>query len=403
MEKISIDKFRSLKRSLLVIYQQIESEERALLSQEVYDESGFVKIIDYDMEPRDSLKILKPRYKEVIAELVSYDLSDIPFEEWSGISFKDFSPDFSMTGANIDFSLVYCTAGNFKHCNVRNLDCFRVTFLDSNNFDSEVVQAHPTLFASDDVKERFYHRCLTLDDVFHYPDVFKKIDFYYYLESGDRTFVESLLNFISHDLSRVVVENIDAIHYLKKENDFSTFNQYVKKLSKSTLMNRFLDFSIVFKEYIIGEHKLIKNVDDDGNVTYSPPEELSSIIHHVIEHIDSIEDLLRCDDCTLLLDPDQRMIINILRIDNIKRLDKETGFFSSGMFHTFDDFIVSLNSEFFSDIESLLRSHFFPSHILGYKDFIAAIKNYLERAKNNADSSVVDSMLAKIESSSFHS
>lgn len=402
MEKISIDKFRSLKRSLLDLYQQIEFEWRALLNQEVYDENGFVKIIDYSKDPRDSLEILKSRYKAIIAELVSYDLSDIPFEEWSGISFNSFFPDFSMTGANIDFSLVYCTAGNFKHCNVRNLDCFKATFLDQNSFDSEVVQANPALFVSDDVKDRFYHNNLTLDDIYNYPDIFKNIHFYSSLCSDDKALLKDLSNIFYYDFSGVIIKNIDAIYYLKKENDFSTFNQYANKLSQDTLMEHFLDFSIVFKEYIIGEHKLIKNVDDDGNATYSPPEELSSIIHPVIEHIDSIEDLLCCDDCTLVLDSDQRMIINILGIDNIKRLDKETGFFSSGVFHTFDDFIVSLNSEFFYDIESLSYGLFLHSHSLDYKDFIAAIKNYLERAKSNADSSVIDSMLAKIESSSFH-
>ncbi len=103
--------------------------------------------------------------------LLSYDLSDIPFEAWEGMSIvaDESRPiDFSNTKANIDFALVeYTGHGNFHGCNVRNLSKLGRK-LNVKDFDEETIKANASLFLSDSFSEEFkakyYQGMLTISD-----------------------------------------------------------------------------------------------------------------------------------------------------------------------------------------------------------------------------------------------
>lgn len=103
---------------------------------------------------------------------MSYDLSDIPFEEWQGFQIKSNKihvADFSKTSANIDFGIVdYFGNGSFKGCNVRNLNKIKGQ-LNPNDFDKQTIQNNSFLFLTDifdnEFKEKYYRGTLTIDDL----------------------------------------------------------------------------------------------------------------------------------------------------------------------------------------------------------------------------------------------
>ncbi len=90
--------------------------------------------------------------------LLSCDLSNIPFEEWTDftiLSDKDHYVDFSKTKANIDFSIIhYYGNANFVGCNVRHLDDIK-KILRRQDFDQKTIQENPYLFLSESFSDEF--------------------------------------------------------------------------------------------------------------------------------------------------------------------------------------------------------------------------------------------------------
>lgn len=105
-------------------------------------------------------------------KVLSYDLSDIPFEAWEGYEIfadENHIADFSKTKANIDFKyLNYRGYGRFQGCNVRNLEKIE-TNLNPQDFDEHVIAENPTLFLSDifplEFQNKYYSDSLTIDDL----------------------------------------------------------------------------------------------------------------------------------------------------------------------------------------------------------------------------------------------
>ena len=115
IEKLSLEEFRKIKEELLNLVKNFEEE---------IDENLFNKDYDENLKEEE----FEDKYFKVQNKLLSYDLSEIPFEEWKGIeihSDDNSIADFSNTHANIDFSLInldnYFASGSFKGCNIRNL------------------------------------------------------------------------------------------------------------------------------------------------------------------------------------------------------------------------------------------------------------------------------------------
>lgn len=147
MEKISLNEFLKIKNRLLSLETKIEKKE-------------------------EDLKTLEDQYFKLQQHILSYDLSDIPFEAWEGIqilSYADHWMDFSKTKANIDFSILgYLGFCNFKGCNVKNIENLQM-FLKPDFFDEETIKKNEHLFLSDifskEFKEKFYQHQLTMDDL----------------------------------------------------------------------------------------------------------------------------------------------------------------------------------------------------------------------------------------------
>lgn len=123
----------------------------------------------------DGQKLEQEMTKQYLAlqeELLSYDLSDIPFESWQDLqifSENDYEPDFSKSKANIDFNILdFFGKGNFKNCTIRNLDKFG-EMINEESFDEATIKANPELFLSSnfapDFKEKYYSCKLEMDDL----------------------------------------------------------------------------------------------------------------------------------------------------------------------------------------------------------------------------------------------
>ena len=121
--KLTIDEFNTIKEQMMAVF--VEKQ----------------KVINQNRDnPEFNLdefnKKLNRIYSQIQKSLLSYDLSDIPFDCWKNleiISEDEKAVDFSKTKANIDFDLfAFYQKGNFKNCNIINLDSYS-KYVDENN------------------------------------------------------------------------------------------------------------------------------------------------------------------------------------------------------------------------------------------------------------------------------
>lgn len=159
IEKITLEQFKQIKNQLSNLSKSYEAS---------YEEHKNDANYDSDAEEQR----VADEYLRLQNQLLSYDLSDIPFEAWEGfivVSDAEHKADFSKTKANIDFKLIeYYGNGNFKGCNIRNLDNIQ-THINSNDFDEKTIQMNPTLFLTDifstEFKNKYYNCSLDISDL----------------------------------------------------------------------------------------------------------------------------------------------------------------------------------------------------------------------------------------------
>jgi len=145
-------------------------------------------------------------YLELQNELLSYDLSKVPFEAWKEIfiiSGDGVIANFTGTYANIDFEIFMNTEDKsiFKTCNIRNID--KYSCIDEELFDNSVLLSNPTLFLSlefpYEFRKKYYNYELTIEDVSKLSsellEEFKsKIDYEsrFDVTNASRSFIESI-------------------------------------------------------------------------------------------------------------------------------------------------------------------------------------------------------------------
>jgi len=150
--KLSLSEFNDYKRKLKELI--IDSKRTVMVNS--YNP-------DFDLKSYE--KQLEERYLLIQNELLSFDLSDIPFDAWEHVSIKkdgNGGVDFSKAKANIDFKLIdYWGPGNFNGCNIRNLQEIK-RYIDEESFDKNTINNYPKLFLSDTFSKEFrdkYYNC----------------------------------------------------------------------------------------------------------------------------------------------------------------------------------------------------------------------------------------------------
>ena len=167
LEKLNLEEFRKYKEEQQQLLGRLNEEEETLKDSNNYNEEDFLK------KALEELSGLQNR-------LLSYDLSDIPFEEWEDVilvSSDNYKADFSKTKANLDFEILDIPITgkeiyNFKGCNVKNiesLESYSDTF-----FDEKTIEENSSLFLSDkfsqDIKDKYYSYNLSIKDISNLSD-----------------------------------------------------------------------------------------------------------------------------------------------------------------------------------------------------------------------------------------
>lgn len=165
-EKITLEKFRELREKFFTELKKFEqlSEEHKDLYEE--DEDKFIR--EYGSSIFSTIK-----------EIISYDLSEIPFAEWKDISLVSLDEplDLSATHANIDFNIIDSIESplgvNLKGCNVRNVNRSYLN-LSRDSFDEKVVKDNPTVFLSplfdNDFEKKYINNQLEISDLLALSD-----------------------------------------------------------------------------------------------------------------------------------------------------------------------------------------------------------------------------------------
>ncbi len=219
-EKLTIEQFEQIKEQINSIIKQLEDYS------EKHDK-------DDDFNEEEVSKNFLNQLLPIQNRLLSYDLSDIPFENWKGIElFSDetHAIDFSNTHANIDFAIFdYWGNGNFKGCNVRNLIKIRRR-LNPSEFDEQTIKANQDIFLSDsfnnEFKDKFYQGKITIPDLATLPsDQLDEV-----IKKGT-----ALYKFDYSGISRTLVNTLGIKKmvqlYNYSEGDFRDINRIVEYLS----------------------------------------------------------------------------------------------------------------------------------------------------------------------------
>ena len=93
-EKLTLEQFREKRRAIQDLITSAENY--------ISKNDGKIDIDEYELE-------ILNQYLDLQDDILSYDLSDIPFEAWDDYeigSTKDRVPDFTGTNANIDYDMV---------------------------------------------------------------------------------------------------------------------------------------------------------------------------------------------------------------------------------------------------------------------------------------------------------
>lgn len=236
---------------------------------------------------------------------------------------------------------------------------------------------------SPELREKYYRKELTLDEVINNIDLFDDIPIEYIISDNSVRNIGRKLGFGNlqilikqhSDFFRHLVE-IDGIYSLEKsinENDpiESRLLNAVKVLLRKNYNN---DISI--------------DSNQDGTISYNLPAWMSSFDLKVIPRLQSFNELINCDEKSYIMDSTQQQAVEILGIQNIKRIQEEYGFFS----HGFNEHSRELDT--FNALASFLKNNHsslstkkidFKSGTLIYSEFLNQIANFLDAMrKSNA-------------------
>ena len=266
MPKLSLERFREIKGRVAEIFDlatKIENEE--------------IQVTEEDEEKLES------EIEQLIDEIHSSDLSDIPFEEYEG--FHDLGFDFSGTGANIDFNIIHEVGWGtvrLKGCNVRNFD-FENQKYDEESFDEEFMSQHPDRFIDrglpQEVRQRYYWKRLEIADIIRY-------DLYDEIENGraSRDAVEFFAK-VKPEIARIIEPDLFDVSDLRY-SIISSLENYEEEITEDTIKELITENleSVLSRSYLdIGTYKRIVNnpniralVSEEHIIDFGENDELAS-------------------------------------------------------------------------------------------------------------------------------
>ena len=201
------------------------------------------------------------------------------------------------------------------------------------NLPESFIRENPDIFLMnanipEEVKQRCFSRKLKVQDLIDYLDVFSNISVSDFLEDDYLSGVSSFINdnYGVGKFQELVRKHPDVFAHISEERDF-----YTLSISMDLQTGKDLDssFDNAVKKYFLnyGMPEQFR-IESDGQITYNVPEWLSSMNFKFVDKIESLNDLMQYNDSVVVLDENQRYALEQLNIDNIRKLEQETGIFS---------------------------------------------------------------------------
>ena len=235
----------------------------------------------------------------------------------------------------------------------------------------------------DEVKKRYFSKILTVQDLLDYPEVFQNIQVDYFMASS--TYIPKFIrdNYGVGKFQELLQKHPDVFLHIQQERDFYTFYQFLEE-------GKSLDttFTEAVKHYFLmyGRPDQFKIVSD-GQTTYNVPEWLSSMNFQFVEKLNTTNDLLQYTDSVFVLDNAQRRTLDTLNIDNIRRFEQETGFFTHKIYEWSSDLEMFRAFSFYFRVhspESLARLGIdFKNGTLSYEEFLNQFANCLDNMRKS--------------------
>lgn len=205
-------------------------------------------------------------------------------------------------------------------------------FIESNKdillLDTEV----PT-----ELREKYYAKSLTLDDLLNNIDSFKNVPLANFIDTQeeDNQALKNIVEILGNGVFRVLVESYPKqLNYIIKGKLGNSFYTLIKETMFSVI-NKTTDTNEGLKEYLTTFFRIHSTIRNKEQLLLYEPELFD-------------------------LDSSQRTVIKTLSLKNIQRFERETGFFShytSGvtkdlpMLHTFSTYLPNRDYMNFSDKE----------------------------------------------------
>lgn len=203
------------------------------------------------------------------------------------------------------------------------------------NLPESFIRENPDIFLMnanipEEVKQRCFSRKLKVQDLIDYLDVFSNISVSDFLENDYLSNISSFINdnYGFGKFQELVRKHPDVFAHISEERDF-----YTLSISMDLQTGKDLDssFDNAVKKYFFycmpGMPEQFR-IESDGQITYNVPEWLSSMNFKFVDKIESLNDLMQYNDSVVVLDENQRYALEQLNIDNIRKLEQETGIFS---------------------------------------------------------------------------
>ena len=250
----------------------------------------------------------------------------------------------------------------------------------SNNKDLFLIE----LDIPDEVKERYFKRELTIDDLLKYGDKFEALPLDYFVINRRDFTHEITENYGLGRLQQLIQKYPDIFSHFSQDDEnnfFDFFNNSYWGYSNNIESNlKKVVIDIFLSNEATDDFRV---VNENGEATFNVPEWLSSLNVHFIDRINNLDDLLQCTDSTVIFNKVQRRLINLLgRIDYIKRFEQETGFFfhnerdnSSGskMLEALCEFLSLGNGGYISDL--------FRNKNMTYDEFLNRFAKLIDRMR----------------------
>lgn len=182
----------------------------------------------------------------------------------------------------------------------------------------------------EEVKQRCFSRKLKVQDLIDYLDVFSNISVSDFLENDVLSGISSFINdnYGVGKFQELVRKHPDVFEHFFQSSSDAFFDNYLCFDEKKDLESSFIDAVKINLFAFNNDMPEQFRIESDGQISYNVPEWLSSMHFKFVDKIESLNDLMQYNESVVVLDENQRYVLDQLNIDNIRKLEQETGIFS---------------------------------------------------------------------------